>query len=126
MQTTKYSLESSLFSRCNHTELYQACVRAELLVRPDESREAMISYLEGLDEPPPLPEADHSLHAWRHGIMGFLLDYWKQVETQITCPAKSKDPRSCFGCLDTQVITCIVQNPENERLIALHKPKRNQ
>jgi hypothetical protein len=109
-------------SNCNHTELYQMCIRADLLVSPSSSRELMIQILEGeRGESPELTERNHSVHSWRFGIMGFLLDYWKQLETQITCPARSKDPRSCFGCIDTQVISCVVQNEENEKLIELHR-----
>jgi hypothetical protein len=86
----------------------------------------MIAYLEGDEEPEPIEEPDHPVHALRHGIMSFLLEHWRQLETQITCPAKSKDPRSCFGCIDTQVVTCLVQNPENEHRIEMHIPRRKK
>jgi hypothetical protein len=118
---------SSAFDRCNRTELYQLCVRAEIPVRPNETREAMIAYLNGEKEPVLQDEKDHAIHSWRHGIIRFVDEYWKQIETQLDCPVRklrdpnNPDPRPCFGCLDTQVIACIVDNEENEPLIEARK-----
>jgi hypothetical protein len=106
------------FQQCNHTELYQLCLAAEISIHPKTSREMMILYLEGDEEPPELPDDTHPIHKWRLGIMKFILAHWEKLSTQVTCPAKSKDPRACFGCADVQVITCIVTNEENEKLIA--------
>jgi hypothetical protein len=112
--------QHSLYEKYNHTELYQTCLSAGILVRPNEAWEEMVAYLEGWKEPPALQESDNVFHTWRYGIIGFLLEFWKRIHTQITCPAKSmKDeqnpnPRPCFGCTDAQVVTCIVQNRDNE------------
>ena len=120
---------SSPFDHCNHTELYQLCVRAQIPVLPNESREMMISYLEGESEPVLQKEGDHPIHAWRNGIIRFVDDYWKQIETQLDCPVRKlrdlehPDLRPCFGCIDTQVIACIVDNEDNERLIEERKKK---
>lgn len=123
---------SSEFDRYNHTELLQTCQLAGLTVSPSEPRERLIDYLECRAEPPPLKEIDHTFHAWRHGLINFLLDYWKQIETQITCPARAlKDttnpnPRPCFGCIDTKVVDCLVENKSHLNLIAQHKLARNK
>jgi hypothetical protein len=114
---------STLFDRCNHTELYQLCNRVGIPVRPNEARETMIALLEGEQEPVPLDEADHPIHTWRHGLINFARDYWKQIESQVDCPVRkifdkdNPDPRPCFGCTDTQVIACVIGNSTNESLV---------
>ena len=99
-------------------------------VHPASTREELINYLMGEQEPPELDEADHPVDSWRHGIIGFVSDHWAVLEPQLTCPAKdlrhptTPNPRPCFGCLDTQVFTCIVKNSgKNEHLINTHRPK---
>ncbi len=109
---------SELFARFNHTELYQTARAAGHNVSPAFSRESLIRILSGEEEATPVA---HGVDQWRHGIMGFLLEYWRAVETQLTCPAKTKNPRACFTCLDQQVITCLVQNKNDIELIQLHK-----
>ncbi len=111
------------FSRCNETELYQLCQRAKIRVHPSATKIELISYLTGEQEPPPLRENEHPFDSWRQGLTGFVFEYWERLEPQLTCPIKSKDPRSCWGCLDAQVITCIIQNPKNEHLIELHRKR---
>ena len=54
---------------------------------------------------------------WRHALAGFVLGNWTRLQNQVTCPLRSQDPMSCFGCLDTQVVACIVSNASNEFLI---------
>lgn len=115
------------YARYNFTEIYQMCIRAKLLVRPNESRDQMIALLEGEIEPPDVDESDNVFNSWRLAFIEFLLEHWKKIETQITCPAKAlKDPknpnpRPCFGCIDAQVIVCILQNSESEDLISAHR-----
>jgi len=109
---------SEEFEACNTTELYQLCRQMGLPINPSTSKSLMISYISGEEEPAPEP---HIFDLWRHALMGFILDHWSVLESQLTCPAKSKDPRSCFGCVGTQVITCLVQNKAYEHLIALHR-----
>lgn len=113
----------SPYDKYNHTELYQMCIRAELHVRPNTAREDLVAYLEGTDESPYTDESDNVFNSWRLAFIDFLLEHWKKIETQITCPAKAlKDPknpnpRPCFGCTDAQVIVCIIQNHESEEQI---------
>lgn len=114
----------SPYDRYNFTELYQMCVRAQLRVRPNTARENLIAYLEGEAEPPEVDEDDNIFNSWRNAFIAFLHEHWKKIETQITCPAKdlkTTNPRPCFGCLDAQVITCIIQNSESEKLIDAHR-----
>lgn len=119
--------QHSPFEAYNHTELYQACLNAGILVRPSESREDMIAFLEGWKEPPVITDADHVFHTWRHGIIGFLNEYWRRLETQLVCPARmmrhptNPNPKPCFGCLDTQVVYCLVTNLENAKFIEAHR-----
>jgi hypothetical protein len=84
----------------------------------------LIAYLEAEAEPP--PENENMFNRWRHGIMGFLLEYWSKVEAQLTCPARSKDPLSCFQCEDTQVVSCVVQAKQYEKLIRIHLPRERR
>jgi hypothetical protein len=116
-----HSNESHIFDALNHTELYQLCRGAEIYVSPDATREKMVAYLSGEEEP---ELVQHPIDDWRHGLMRFVIDYWKKLETQITCPAKSRDPKACFQCIDTRVIACVVTNEPNENLIHIRKPMR--
>lgn len=107
-----------LLDRCNHTELYQICRRLGLPATPAMSREQLGELLVG--ELPAYVLA-HPFDSWRHGLAGFVLSHWHVLQNQISCPLKSRDPMSCFGCLDTQVVSCVVTNPKNEHLIQLHR-----
>jgi hypothetical protein len=117
----------SAYDRFNHTELYQMCIRAKILVKPNTARVNLIAYLEGTEEPPEIEEDDNVFNSWRRAFIGFLLEYWRQIETQITCPAralkdpKNPNPRPCFNCIDTQVVVCLLQNHEAESLIEPHR-----
>jgi hypothetical protein len=104
---------------CNETELYQICRDAQIPVTPRATKQQMILYLLGEEEPPPLTH--HEIDTWRRGIMAFLLDHWSTVRAQLECPAKSGDPLSCFQCVDAQVVSCVVQNASSERLIQIHR-----
>jgi hypothetical protein len=93
-----------------------------MYVPPSTTKEKMIAYLTVEEDPEDLV---NPIDDWRLGIMQFVSDYWKKLETQITCPAKSKDPRACFQCPDSRVIACVVTNgSEAEQLIQLRKPTR--
>jgi hypothetical protein len=78
----------------------------------------MAALLQGeLEEP---TEPKNPIDLWRIAIMEFVEEHWSVLEPQITCPAKSRDPRACFGCIDAQVITCVVSNDHNEYMIRRH------
>lgn len=110
---------STAFDRFNRTELYQACRSAGIICLPNEPREKFIAYLEGEAEPDPTEQV---FDRWRYGIMGFVLEYWKKLEAQLKCPAKSGDPLACFSCVDAQVINCVVEAKTHENLIRIHLP----
>jgi hypothetical protein len=112
-------MSSTDFAALNDTELYQLCRHAQVQVVPATPREKMIAYLLGEEEP---TEEYNPIDSWRIGIMRFVEAYWKKLETQLTCPAKSLDPRACFQCTDTRVIACIVENEVNEQLIQIRRP----
>lgn len=111
----------SVFEKCNHTELYQACRKAGMNVLPSETRENMIAFLEGTKE---FQETYNSIDDWRDAIMKVLLSHWKVVASQLTCPAKSGDPKACYQCVDAQAISCVVtQSEPDQKLIALRRSK---
>jgi hypothetical protein len=108
-----------LLERCNHTELYQLCREHDIKAAPSADNATLISYLLGEAEPPEgmINEVD----SWRYGIMGFLLDHWDIVRSQLECPAQSGDPRACFNCVDAMVLSCLTDNEHNEPLIQLKR-----
>jgi hypothetical protein len=109
--------------------LYQLAQSVGIKANPAFSRELLIALLIG-DEESTLTEALHTFDSWRLGIIGFLEDHWAILEPQIKCPAKDMKrglPRPCFGCIDTQVVSCITKNDENvEARIAQHRPERKE
>ena len=113
---------SALTTRCNHTELHQLCVAAGLVVSPAFSKEELAKQLLGVSE----DAVENPLDPWRHALAGFVLKHWQELQNQVTCPLQSKDPLSCFGCLDAQVVSCLNVNKSHLSLIQLHKKTRNQ
>lgn len=111
----------ALFERLNHTELYQLARDAGFVVMPSLSREALIHIIIHDQPPPPLEE--HTVDEWRLAIMRFIIDHRRVLETQLTCPARTFQPRACFECIDTQVVSCLAANTENIHLIQLHRKK---
>lgn len=112
---------SELFSRCNHTELYQIARNAGHVVLPNASREDLISIIIGDVQP---TAVRHDIDETRIAIMKFIIDHRKKLETQLTCPAKSFKEDACFGCVDAQVISCLTSNgANNQKLILLHKKR---
>jgi len=103
--------------RCNHTELYQMCRAKSLNVHPSMSIDNLIDVFINA-KPSSEPNVFDS---WRSGLTGFVFEYWKILEPQLTCPIRSKDPTSCWGCLDTQVIACVEGTSQYEDAIRLHR-----
>jgi len=102
---------------CNHTEMYQLCRRKGLAVDPGMLLSQLVNTF---IESKPDPELN-VFDSWRHGITGFVFKHWKVLEPQLTCPIRSKDPKSCWGCLDTQVAACVSSNAQDEQSIQLHR-----
>lgn len=106
-----------IYQCCNHTELYQLCRDLGLNVPPEADRQQLMAFhMMGAPK-----GTVNTLDGWRNGIAGFVLDHWKVLQNQIMCPLRSKDPKSCFGCLDTQVVACVVSNPTNEHNIERYR-----
>lgn len=99
-----------VWKRANRTELYQACVRSGIRAPPGATKQELYDYLIGKVG----CEEGNPVDSWRDTIMAFMIAYWKKVRLQVTCPAKTKDPKACYGCLDIQVIDCIVESPTIE------------
>lgn len=129
-QLMPFDPDDSVFAAYNHTELIQTCAAAGILVRPNESREGMIAYLEGAASPPAIAEDDNAVNNWRNAFHGFFREYWKAIETQITCPARhmmdkvNPQPRPCYGCSDMQVMACVATLKQNEDKVRKHKVAR--
>ena len=107
-----------LFGVANHTELYQLCHSLGLRVPASFSKNQLIQVLSGELE---IVQSTSEIDSWRHGIMGFLLDHWDDVVLQLSCPAASGDPLSCFQCTDVHVLACISNSQQYEHLIQLHR-----
>lgn len=114
MHNSIYSLEA-----CNNTELYQICRRLGFPVTPQTPRAQRIAWIMAEEEPK--TKEMNEIDLWRDGLMRFLLDCWTTVEAQLTCPAKSGDPKACYQCVDAQVMFCIVDNEHVENLIQLRR-----
>lgn len=102
------SSDTELLAGCNWTELYQIARRQGIPVTPRMSREELLDVLLG-EVPPPVGEVNEA-DAWRDALMAFILDNWRTIRSQIDCPAKSGDPKSCYQCVDAQVLACLAQN----------------
>lgn len=99
----------------NRTELHQICEEANLSTRSDCSPVELQRVLDGEQEPRPNP-----MHRVRLSLMQFILDHWNTVRSQLSCPAKSGDPRSCFKCHDMQVVACVSDQPQPTQSKILH------
>ena len=123
-----------VYEKVNRTELFQVCRRKGIIVPANSTRKELVDYLTGKVEPP--AEAN-VFDTWRHGMMNFVLDYWTQLRTQLTCPAQElktwtvtdmtlvgkpstrkeglpTTSIACRTCTDAQIIACVLTNPESE------------
>jgi hypothetical protein len=111
-ETTKTENSANL-DDYNHTELYQLARKANLNPLPTMMHHELLRLLEGeLDQ-----HEEYALDVVRDQIMRFLLSDWRRLGSQLNCPAKSKDPRACHGCIDAQVTHCLTTNPNAEETI---------
>ena len=68
--------------------------------------ERLVEIIEGFADA--LPE--RFVNKKRLAIMQHINDNWDSVSPLIACPAKSRNPRACFGCTDLQVACCVLEN----------------
>lgn len=112
-----------LLGRCNRTELYQLVRRQGIPTTSSLSKEELAKLLLGEAEPPLEP---NEIDAWRDALMAFILDNWATIRSQISCPAKSGDPKACYECVDTQVIACLTENKRSLVHIRRKKEENNK
>lgn len=126
MNLTQSPSSSTPYETLNRTELYQLCRRAGLTVAPDATRERMVALLWGEEEAG--VETEHPVDRYRLALIGFVSANWEKIQTQITCPMRDlpTNPRPCFGCTDTRVLACMVDNHANKDKIEKHMPRRNK
>jgi hypothetical protein len=110
-------------SKQNKTELYYRCRAAGLDVRPTWTHDELTAAYIGAGK---TPDEEHPIDALREGLIGFIDEYWQQLQAQLKCYAKNlhhldperEDPYPCGKCLDTMVIACVSGLPgqHKERL----------
>ena len=108
------------FEVLNQTELVTLARALVVEANHGMSREALIAIVEdGVvpDVPPRL------LNKTRLKIMQYIDQNFAQLECLLSCPAKSRDPYSCFQCSDLQVASCTL---ENEKMFTTEEPESHQ
>jgi hypothetical protein len=106
-------------ARCNRSELYQLCRKAGYGPTPNNTRTELIQLFLNNIEP---SQDGNPIDLWRQGLKGFVTERWAVLQPQLTCPIRH-DINACTGCLDTQVIACVVEQRHYEQLIQLHRKK---
>ena len=102
----------AILDQMNMTELTELAKETNPDAHRGLSREVLNQIiLNAPEDGPKLPEKP--INKYRLRIMTFVLDHWEQVKPMLTCPAKSGDPRACFGCTDVQVVECVTMNKDN-------------
>lgn len=96
------------YDRLNRSELATIAQELDAEAHRFLSRDILIRVIEG--EQPPLPE--RTINKRRLQVMNYVNENWDQVMYQVSCPAKSRDPRACFNCCDVQAIECISLNTD--------------
>jgi len=108
-----------MFEEANKKELVTVARSLGHDAHEELAKERLISLLEN----------DEHLEEWernpvdsiRDKLMSFLLERWRQVSPQLTCPAASGDPYSCYECVDAQVLVCLAMNAEHKDKILATK-----
>lgn len=92
---------------------------AQLNPSPKASRDELAQLFSGLIDETKEPT---NIESWRTGIRGFVQEHWHVLQPQLTCPIRH-DINACSGCLDQQVVACVVEQKDCEPLIQLHRKK---
>lgn len=100
------------YESLNISELVTIALELEPEAHRGMPRDLLIQIIEG--ESPRVPE--RTLNKKRLKIMSFINEHWLQVAYQVSCPAKSRDPRACFSCCDMQAVMCSVTNEDKIRV----------
>lgn len=111
-QTTAVApeLTAADFEELNTTELVALAQELDPNVGLNTPRPHLIALLcgEGPDELPGRAVDGVRLH-----IMRFVIQNYDQLRPLLDCPAKTKDPRACFRCLDYQVAECATSSAQS-------------
>lgn len=75
----------------------------------DIPKDILIDILEGVDHQLPPRRVDD----YRNALFAYVDAHWLQCLPLLSCPIKSRQPRSCFGCPDIQVAECVLKNHKN-------------
>lgn len=97
----------------NQSEL--AAIAKEL--DPSASRQLSRDLLIGIIEGTVALLPERTIDKKRLKIMLYVNTNWDQVMYQVSCPAKSRDPRACFQCCDVQAADCITLNPDKIKTV---------
>ena len=93
-------------SRLNLTELVAICVQ----LNPEAHRALPRELLEQISLGKEVELPARAVNKMRLKIMTYINENFSQIEYQVNCPAKSRDPYACFTCSDLQVASCTFEN----------------
>jgi hypothetical protein len=91
----------------NDSELVHLARMVNPNVHRGVAREDLIALIEEEIECD-LPERNVDLA--RKNLFTMVDKFWSQVESLLSCPLKTRNPRACFGCTDIQVAECSLLN----------------
>ncbi len=104
--------------RCNHTELMQICRNARVPFSPGWTRAQLLAAICGEE----FSDSHNPIDNLRDGIMAFVIDYQADVKSQLTCPARTLEPRACYGCVDAKPLLCLLsERAEVQNLIQVRR-----
>lgn len=104
--------------RCNRTELQNMCRRAGTPFDPAWTKDTLAKALLGMVQ----ASRENPIDSMRDGIMRYLIDHRRSLSAQITCPARSFDPKACYGCPDARPIHCfITQHPATQTQMEMRR-----
>ena len=95
-----------MLDELNLSELAQLAQSMDPRAHRDLPREVLVAIANG--EEYDLP--DRSVDDYRDRVYLFVDQNWEQLSPLISCPLKTRAPRSCFTCVDLQVAECVTQN----------------
>lgn len=94
------------------------CRRAKVPFSPAWPRAQLIDALMGKE----FSDNHNPIDNLRDGIMAFVTDYQADVQSQLTCPARTLDPKACYGCVDAKPLLCLLsERAEVQELIQVRR-----
>ena len=68
--------------------------------------DVLVRIIESFDAELPM----RTVNKKRLDVMTHVNNHWESVSPLVRCPAQSREARACFGCSDTQVACCVLEN----------------